>query len=188
MKLKRTHLSLAIGIALIAAGWAFMQVLTGPADHTVKRETYSDLSNAKAYTSLQALRADATSVAIVQPTPVSHIETISGVSFTVKTVNVEKTVSGATLPQTIELRQAPDPQVPQSIVTPANTYLAFLQPFQFTPGTQVGDQYVVVGYLQGLFASAAGTSASNTTTFTAVAPGPPGLPSQVTPAQAAASG
>jgi hypothetical protein len=186
----RSRLYLTAGVAVLIAGAAILLVSAGPGARLRSHRTHADVSVVKVYTSLQALRGDATSVAVIRPTALSHVETVSGASFTVTTVTVQRTVAGATLPQTIELRQTSGGQEDSqsAVVSPSNAYLVFLQPFQFTPGTQVGGQWVVVGDPQGLYVRPASAPTSDSTPFSAVAPGPPGLPSQITPAQVATAG
>jgi hypothetical protein len=149
---------------------------------------------AKEYTSLGELRQDATSVAVLSPNSVRHVETIAGVPFTVTTVNVVETISGATLPATLELRQSgdgSDPSLP--VVSNSRGYLAYLEPFELQRGAPVTGEYVVVGVLQGLFEQVDGQSvptgpaAAASTTFGRVDPDATSLPSTVTVAQATAS-
>lgn len=152
-----------------------------------------DTSDVKEYTSLHDLRQDATSVAILTPSSTTRIETIKGIPFTVTTVSVKQTISGTPLPPTIELRQTGDGSDPNyPIVSDTRSYLAYLQPFEFQPGVPVGNQYVVVGGLQGLFAQAgAGAVAASpptaATTFDRVDPSATALPASITLQQAQAS-
>lgn len=167
-----------------------------------------DVSDVKAYSSLQNLRQDATSVVVFRPSSVTRVETITGVPFTVTTVSVVQTISGTPLPSVIELRQlgnGTDPSFP--LVSDSNLYLAYLQPFEFQPGVPVGQQYVVIGGLQGIFeqigaqsAVPSGSAAPSTSTklaplttpapstsFARVDPDAVALPSTITVQQAQTS-
>jgi hypothetical protein len=152
-----------------------------------------DTSQVKEYTTLHDLRQDATSVAILRPSSVTRIETIKGIPFTVTTASVVQTLSGPSLPSTIELRQTGDGSDPDyPIVSDTKSYLAYLQPFELQPGVPVGNEYVVIGSLQGLFVRA-GTAAAPqsppapSTTFDRVDPSATALPSTITFQQAQSS-
>jgi hypothetical protein len=151
--------------------------------------THFDTSQVKEYASLAALRQDASSVGVLKPTGATTVQTVDGVPFTVATVTIVQTISGMKLPATLELRQTgngSDPTLP--LVSDQNLYLAYLQPFQFQPGVPVGDQYVVVGVLQGLFENVGGSPAdAASASYSRVDPEATGLPPSVTTAQAAAS-
>jgi hypothetical protein len=174
---------------LVVIGWVAVQAVSGGGAHSVRKTAVFDTSNVKAYSSLQDLRADASSVAVIDPSSVTHVETINGIPFTVTTATVQETVSGQTLPSTIELRQTGDGTDPNwPLVSSSATYLAYLQPFHFSSGGQVGDQYVVVGGLQGLFShTPRDLSATGSTSFHSVGDHGPGVPSTVTVDQARAS-
>lgn len=147
-----------------------------------------DASVAKTYTSLQQLRQDAASVAVLKPSGVTRVETVAGIPFTLATVAVAQTISGAALPSTLELRQlgnGSDSRFP--LVSDAKAYLAYLQPFEFERGAPIAGQYVVIGGLQGLFEGTPTSPSGASASFARVDPDATALPSNVTVQQAASS-
>lgn len=193
----------AFGITIALTAIVIHLLATSPAPSAPARSASAgravqgriDTSDVKEYTSLQALRQDATSVAILRPSSVTRIEMIKGIPFTVTTASVVQTVSGPSLPSTIELRQTGDGNDPDyPVVSDTESYLAYLQPFELQPGVPVGNEYVVIGSLQGLFVQTrSGTAAppagppSATTTFDRVDPSATALPSTITLQQAQSS-
>lgn len=190
----------AFGITIVLTAMV-IHLLTSPAPSATARSAERgvqgriDTSDVKGYTSLHDLRQDATSIAILRPSSVTRTETIKGLPFTVTTASVVQTVSGTSLPSTVELRQTGDGSDPDyPIVSDTRSYLAYLQPFEFQPGVPVGNEYVVIGSLQGLFVQTASGAAappasppSAATTFDRVDVTATALPSTITLQQAQSS-
>ncbi len=124
----------------------------GSTASTSRSIQHSSADVAESYGSLVALRHDATTVAVLQPTGATRSESIDGIPWTISTVNVLETVSGEQIPGGLGLRQlgSGDGSVPGPLASPADLYLAYLQPYR-TLGGLVAGQYVVIGSLQGLF-------------------------------------
>jgi hypothetical protein len=113
------------------------------------------MSLAIGYVSLAQLRRDAAAVALLKPTGATTVTAIEHVPFTVATVNVLETVSGAPLPSTLGLRQTGAAgafvQGCPPLVSRSDVYIAYVAPFEFQRGGPIAGQYVVVGGGQGLF-------------------------------------
>lgn len=192
-------LAITAAVAVAACGTQANRQHAATKPTTSHKTTVIDQSYATSYASLAQLRQDATSVALIKPTATTSVETLGDVPWTITTVSVQKTLAGPALPATLGLRQAGQPgdtsgsegDVGTSpLVSTNSVYIAYLQPFRMSPtGPAVGDQYVTIGGLQGLFQdiSAAAPSSPSTPAFTPVDPQSSTIPSTVSLLQAQSS-
>ncbi len=106
-------------------------------------------SSVRSYSSLAELNKDATLVALITPTGTAHVESISGVPFTVATASISRVFKGSASSSLLDVRQLGDATSGGLMVT-GQSYVAFLQPFELLHGHPTS-QYVVIGGLAGLY-------------------------------------
>jgi hypothetical protein len=146
---------LALVLVLTAAVGA-SEILSGPPNSLhPRRPPRIDASVASSYGSISQLEAASTSTVLLRATASTTSSTVGRVPWTTTAMTVVQVEAGPSLPGTILLRQL-GPGVGAPVVDAGQLYLAYIQPFQWTPGgPDVANDYVVIGGLQGLYQEAA---------------------------------
>ena len=150
---RRLMVTLAATIVLAAA---MTESLYGPSSQVRPRRPPRIFESvATNYESVPQLAAAADSVVLLKATDSTTSTEIGTVPWTITTMNVVQVEAGTSLGGTILLRQL-GPGMGAPIVNTGDTYLAYIEPFKWSPGGQdVPNEYVVIGGLQGLYQEAA---------------------------------
>ena len=142
------------GGSAIAVG-GLLVALAGCGSHTAHATATEviEASRAHYYSSVTELGRDSTLVAMIRPTGQTTVEQIGGIPFTISTVAVQRTIKGRSSSTTLRLRETGSNTTVGDVdplVSKGRTYVAFMQPFELTPGKATG-QWVLTGAGAGLF-------------------------------------
>jgi hypothetical protein len=153
----RPLVAVVAGLTIVGCGAAARTAVRDPpaATHQIT------CSFAVDYKSLDQLRRDTASVAVVEPTGAVRTRVVSGIPMKDARVRVVEHVAGKRLPSTFTLRDIADGSVAGSQdcsprISKGNAYLLYLTRFRLHPkGPGERGRFVVVGGPQGAYMHAA---------------------------------